>query len=46
MKTPWSDLIEYGVGVAAIIVMLITGIALFGILGTVVMLVKLFTFIR
>lgn len=46
MKTPWSQLIDYGVGVAAVTVMLIAGILLFGILGTAVMLAKLFAFIR
>ena len=46
MKTPWSDLIDYGVGVAAIAVMLITGLLLFGVLGTAVLLAKLFAFIR
>ena len=46
MKTPWSSLIQYGVGIATIVVMAICGIILLAVVGVAIALTKLSIFIK
>lgn len=46
MKTPWSNLIQYGVGVATIAVMAICGIILLLTVGVAIAIVKVSVFIK
>ena len=46
MKTPWSDLLQYGVSIAVIVVMLAAGLIFFTVLGVAIMLAKLAVFIK
>ena len=46
MKTPWSDLLNYGVVFATIAVLLISGIIVFSFFGIAVFLGKLWMLIK
>jgi hypothetical protein len=46
MKTPWSDLLQYGVVLATIVVLLIAGIIVFSFFGFAVFLGKLWMLIK
>lgn len=46
MKTPWSDLLQYGAGIAVIVVLLAAGLILFAVVGFAVLLAKLSVFIK
>ncbi len=46
MKTPWTDLLQYGVVLATIIVLLIAGIIAFSFFGIAVFLGKLWMIIK
>jgi hypothetical protein len=46
MKTPWSDLLQYGVVLATIVVLLIAGIIVFSFFGVAVFLGKLWMLIK
>jgi len=46
MKTPWSKLLDYGVGFAAIVLMSIAGIIVLTAIGLAVLLSKLSVFIK
>lgn len=46
MKTPWSDLLQYGAGIAVIVVMLAAGLIFFAVLGVAIILAKLAVFIK
>ena len=46
MKTPWSDLLEYGAGIATVVVLGVAGLMLFVIIGVAVLAAKLMDFIK
>lgn len=46
MKTPWSKLLQYGAGIAVIVVMLAAGLVFFAVVGIAVILAKLAVFIK
>ena len=46
MKTPWSNLIQYGVGTATVIVLAVGGIIMLLIVGLAVVLAKISVFIK
>lgn len=46
MKTPWSKLLHYGEGFAALAVILIAGLIMFSAIGLAVLLAKLSAFIK
>jgi hypothetical protein len=46
MKTPWSNLLQYGAGLAVIVVMLAAGLIMFAVVGLAVALAKLSVFIK
>jgi len=46
MKTPWSNLVHYGVGTAAIIVIIAGGLIMLPIVGIAVVLSKISIFIK
>jgi hypothetical protein len=46
MKTPWSNLLQYGTATATIIVLSICGIALLATVGVAVVLSKILVFIK
>ena len=46
MKTPWSSLLQYGVGVTTIIVLAIGGIILLTTVGLAVVLSKISVFVK
>jgi len=46
MKTPWSDLLRYGITITTITVITISAVCLLTILGIVVLITKALVFIR
>jgi len=46
MKTPWSTLLQYGTGIATILVLTIAGIALLLVVGAAVLITKAMVFIE
>jgi len=46
MKTPWSNLLQYGVGTAAMIVIIAGGIIMLTIVGIAVLISKIGVFIK
>ncbi len=46
MKTPWSNLLQYGAGIAVIVVLLAAGLILLTVVGLAVVLAKLSVFIK
>jgi hypothetical protein len=46
MKTPWSDLLQYGAGIAVIIVILFASILLLAVVGVAVVLTKIMWYIK
>jgi hypothetical protein len=46
MKTPWSDLLKYGIGTATFIVMAICGIIMLAAIGLVILITKVLVFIK
>ena len=46
MKTPWSNLLQYGVGTAAMIVIIIGGLIMLAVVGMAVLVTKFLVFIR
>lgn len=46
MKTPWSNLLRYGVGTAAMIVIIAGGLIMLTIVGIAVVLSKISVFIK
>ena len=46
MKTPWSDLLEYGAGIATVVVLGVAGLLLFVLIGVAVLAAKLMDFIK
>jgi hypothetical protein len=46
MKTPWSELLKYGVTVATVIVGCIGGLIVLGLIGIVVLVTKFLVFIK
>ena len=46
MKTPWSNLIQYGIGVATIIVISLSAICLLLVVGAAAVISKLLVFIK
>lgn len=46
MKTPWSDLLQYGAGIAVFVVLLAAGLVFFAVVGIAVILAKLAVFIK
>jgi hypothetical protein len=46
MKTPWSNLLQYGIGVTTVIVLAIGGIIMLSIVGLAVVLSKISVLIK
>lgn len=46
MKTPWSSLLQYGVGIAAVIVIAFAAIGLMIVVGVAVLLAKVAVFVK
>lgn len=46
MKTPWSNLVQYGVGLAVLLVMAVGGIIMLSIVGIAVVISKILVFIK
>ena len=46
MKTPWSNLLQYGVALAAMIVIVIAGFFLMIVIGVAVLISKFLVFIK
>ena len=46
MKTPWSNLLQYGTAVAAVVVLAVAGIIMMATVALAVLLAKLSVFIK